>query len=177
MCQPQVLYLTGIALAHLDSLSLGNLVAIADNLAQQFRVRGERDVLLLYGRVNVCSLLLVALASTTVLPVPLVLLFPLPVLDGKIDADALLEDKLHALLADAVTEVDELRRGAGCGYAESLKAAEVLIVGILCKLSHHLLVGDVAKVLQHKQACHQADWLGRTTAVRTEEGSEGLLEE
>ena len=60
----------------------------------------------------------------------------------------------------------------------SLMAAEVLIVGILCKLSHHLLVGNIAKMLQNKQACYQADWLGGgTTVVRTEEGSEGLLEE
>ena len=38
-------------MAYLDSLSLGNLMAIVDNLVQQFGVCGERDVLLLYGGV------------------------------------------------------------------------------------------------------------------------------
>ena len=51
------------------------------------------------------------------------------------------------------------------------------IVGILCKLNYHLLVRHIAKMLQHKQACHQADWLGRTAVVCTEEWCKGLLEE
>ena len=69
---------------------------------------GEGDVLLLYARVYEGSLILVALASTTVLPVFPILLFLLPVLQGKIDADALLEDKFRTLLADTVTKMDKL---------------------------------------------------------------------
>lgn len=108
LCQFQFLYLTGIALAYLDSLSLGNLMAIVDNLVQQFGVCGERDVLLLYGGVYEGCLLPGVLASTTVLAVlPVIFLF-LPVLDGKIDADALLENKLNTLLTYAMTEVDKL---------------------------------------------------------------------
>ena len=52
--------------------------------------------------------LLVALASTTVLSVLPVILLLLPVLDGEIDADALLEVKFHTFLADTVAEVDKL---------------------------------------------------------------------
>ena len=51
---------------------------------------------------------MVALASTTVLSlIPVILLFLL-VLHGKIDVDAFLEDKLHALLSDTVTEMYKL---------------------------------------------------------------------
>ena len=64
-------------MTYLDYLRLGYLMAIVDNLVQQFGVRGERDVLLLYGRVYEGCLLLVALASTTVLSVlPVILLLP-----------------------------------------------------------------------------------------------------
>ena len=97
--QFQTLYLPGITLADLDALRLGNLVAVVGNLVQQFGVCGERHVLLLYGGVYEGRLLLVALASTSVLPVPPVIILLLPVLDGKIDADALLEDKFHTRLA------------------------------------------------------------------------------
>ena len=83
-------------------------MAIVDNLVQQFGVGGKCHVLLLYGRVYEGSLILVALASTTVLPVLPILLFLLPVLQGKIDADALLEDKFHTLLSDTVTKMDKL---------------------------------------------------------------------
>ena len=101
-------------MTYLDYLRLGYLMAIVDNLVQQFGVRGERDVLLLYGRVYEGCLLLVALASTTVLSVLPVILLLLPVLDDKIYADALLEDKFHTLLADTVAEVYKLGRGARC---------------------------------------------------------------
>ena len=67
--QFQPLYLTGITLAQLYSLRLGNLMAIVDDLVQQFGIGGECHVLLLYGRVDVCCLLLVALAFAAVLPV------------------------------------------------------------------------------------------------------------
>ena len=69
-------------------------MAVVGNLVQQLGVCGERDVLLLHGGVYESRLLLVALAPTAVLSVPPVILLLLPVLDDKIDADALLEDKL-----------------------------------------------------------------------------------
>ena len=47
--QFQPLYLTGITLAQLYSLRLGNLMAIVDNLVLQFGVCGKSHVLLLYG--------------------------------------------------------------------------------------------------------------------------------
>ena len=58
--------------------------------------------------VEVPSQTMVALASTTVLSLIPVILLLLPVLHGKIDADAFLEDKLHALLSDTVTEMYKL---------------------------------------------------------------------
>ena len=73
--------------------------------------------------------------------------------------------------------MDKLGRGARCGCAEGFKAAKVLVVGVLCKLGYHLFVGHIAEVLQHKQACHQADWLGRAAVICTEEWRKGLLEE
>ena len=51
---------------------------------------------------------MVALASTTVLSLIPVILLLLAVLHGKIDADAFLEAKLHALLSDTVTEMYKL---------------------------------------------------------------------
>ena len=51
---------------------------------------------------------MVALASTTVLSLIPVILLLLPVLHGNIDANAFLEDKLHALLSDTVTEMYKL---------------------------------------------------------------------
>ena len=57
--------------------------------------------------VEVPSQTMVALASTTVLSlIPVILL--LLVLHGKIDVDAFLEDKVHALLSDTVTEMYKL---------------------------------------------------------------------
>ena len=57
--------------------------------------------------VEVPSQTKVALASTTVLSlIPVILL--LLVLHGKIDTDASLEDKLHALLSDTVTKMYKL---------------------------------------------------------------------
>ena len=58
--------------------------------------------------VEVPSQTMVALASTTVLSLIPVILLLLAVLHGKIDADAFLEDKLHALLSDTVTEMYKL---------------------------------------------------------------------
>ena len=58
--------------------------------------------------VEVPSQTMVALASTTVLSLIPVILLLLPVLHGNIDADAFLEDKLHALLSDTVTEMYKL---------------------------------------------------------------------
>ena len=58
--------------------------------------------------VEVPSQTMVALASTTVLSLIPVILLLLPVLHGKIGADAFLEDKLHALLSDTVTEMYKL---------------------------------------------------------------------
>ena len=127
--------------------------------------------------VEVPSQTMVALASTTVPSFIPVILLLLPVLHGKIDADAFLEDKLHALLSDTVTEMDKLGRGARCGCAEGFKTAKVLVVGVFCKLGYHLFVGYIAKMLQHKQACHQSDWLGRVAVIRTEKRGEGVLEE
>ena len=59
-------------------------------------------------RVEVPSQTMVALTSTTVLSLIPVILLLLAVLHGKIDADAFLEDKLHALLSDTVTEMYKL---------------------------------------------------------------------
>ena len=53
-------------------------------------------------------LLLLALASTTVLSLIPVILLLILVFHSKIDADAFLEDKLHALLSDTVTEMYKL---------------------------------------------------------------------
>ena len=95
--QFQLLYLPDKTLSHLDPLRLGNLMAIIDNLVQQFGVCRECDDLLLYGGVDESRLLFVALASTTVLPPLLVIILFLPVLNGKIDA--LHEDKFYTLFA------------------------------------------------------------------------------
>ena len=56
-------------------------------------------------------MILIVLASTAILLVLLVLFLLLLVFDGKIDAYALLQDKLYTLLADAMTEMDKL---GGC---------------------------------------------------------------
>ena len=58
--------------------------------------------------VEVPSQTMVALASMTVLSLIPVILLLLLVLHGKIDVDAFLEDKLHALLSDTVTEMYKL---------------------------------------------------------------------
>lgn len=143
-------------------------MAIVDNLVQQFGVRGERDVLLLYGRVYEGCLLLVALASTTVLSVLPVILLLLPVLDGEIDADALLQDKLYAHLAYTVTKMNKFRGCTRSSNAKGFHSAEVLIIGILCKLCHNLFVRYIAQMFEHKQTHHQTDGLGRTSVVSTE---------
>lgn len=59
--QFQLLYLSDITLSHLESLRLGNLMAIVDNLIQQFGVCRECHFLLLYGGVDESRLLLVRL--------------------------------------------------------------------------------------------------------------------
>ena len=70
----------------------------------------EHDIYRVFEQtlVEVPSQTMVALASTTVLPLIPVILLLLLVLHGKIDVDAFLEDKLHALLSDTVTEMYKL---------------------------------------------------------------------
>ena len=59
---------------------MSHVAAETDDLIEEFRIRGERDVLLLHGRVDKGCLLGVGLASTTVLAVISVfILFPLVV--------------------------------------------------------------------------------------------------
>lgn len=86
----QVLDFAGIALSNLGTFSTGHLVTVVDNLVQKLGICWLGYVLLLYGGVNECCLILIVLASTAALFVLLVLFLLLLVLDGKIDADALL---------------------------------------------------------------------------------------
>ena len=174
---PQPLQLPGVALAHTGALLRGHLAAVGDDLVQELRVRREGDVLLLDGRVDERRPLPVGLATPTVLAVALVHSLPPRVLYREVDADALLQDQLHALLLDALAEVHKLARGARGGRRERLDAAEVLVVGVLPELLHHRLVGNVAQVLQDVQARHQADRLGGAAVVLDEQRRKRLLED
>ena len=86
---------------------MNHVAAETDDFIQEFRIRGERDVLLLHGRIDKGCLLGVGLAATTVLAVISVfILFPL-VVKQQIYLDALLENQLHARFANAMAELHE----------------------------------------------------------------------
>lgn len=93
----------------------------------------------------------------------------------KLNAAALLENHFYTCLADTMTKVNQLRRGARRRYREGNHAAEILVVGILGELADYLLVGNIAHVLQYQKAYHQADWLWGTTALYIEQRGEGGL--
>lgn len=172
----QLLHLTCIALADADVLSLCHLMAEVDYLAQQLGVRGERDVLLLDGGVNEGRLVLVPLPPTPVPAIALGLPLAASVFNGKVHTDALLENQLRARLSDAMTEMHQLAGSAGGTRGETLHTAEILIVGILLESLNHLLVRDIAQVLQYEQADHHTDGLGTATCHVAEQGGERLLE-
>lgn len=172
----QPLQLPAVTLAHVGVLLRRHLAAVGDDLVQQLRVRRERHVLLLDGRVDEGRLLVVRSAATSALAVSLILRLLARVLNGQVDADALLQDQLHALFLDAVAKVDEFARGARSGGGEHRLPAEVLVVGVLLELLHHRLVRYVAQVLQDDQARHQADRLRWTAVVLFEQGRKRLLE-
>ena len=144
-------------------------------LFRSFESVGERDVLLLHGRVDKGCLLGVGLASTTVLAVISVfILFPL-VIKQQVDSDALLENQLHTRLANAMTELHEFCRYARFGDGEGFHSAKILVVGVLRELLHDALVRDVANMLQHYKTDHQPDRLGHASVVLTVQGSKGTL--
>ena len=172
----QLLHLTRIALADADALTLGHIVAEVDNLVEEFGVCGERDVLLLDGGVDEGRLVLVTLAPAPVPAVALVLLPAADIFNCQVHTDALLQNQFRAGFSDAVTEMHQLAGSAGGNRGETLHAAEVLIVGILLELLNHLLVRDIAQVLQYEQADHHADGLGAATGHVAEQGGERLLE-
>ena len=93
-----------------------------------------------------------------------------------IHTDVLLKDQTGALFNDALAEMAQFRLGTGGLGAEFVKAADVLVIGILLKLVHHALVRDVAQVTQDYQTHHQADRLGRVPIVCTVQRGKGILE-
>ena len=128
---------------------MSHVAAETDDFIQEFRIGGERDVLLLHGRVDKGCLPGVGLASTTVLAVIHVfILFPL-VIKQQVDPDALLENQLHTRFANAMAELHELCRYARLGDGEGFHSAKILVIGVLRELLHDALVRDVANVLQH----------------------------
>ncbi|ERJ81204.1 hypothetical protein HMPREF0653_00104 [Prevotella disiens JCM 6334 = ATCC 29426] len=154
---------------------MSHVAAETDDFIEEFRIRGERDVLLLHGRVDKGCLLGVGLASTTVLAVISVfILFPL-VVKQQIYPDALLENQLHTRFANAMAELHEFRRYARFGDGEGFHSAKILVVGVLRELFHDALVRDVANMLQHYKTDHQADRLGHASVVLTVQGGKGTL--
>ena len=154
---------------------MSHVAAETDDFIQEFRIGGERDVLLLHGRVDKGCLPGVGLASTTVLAVIHVfILFPL-VIKQQVDPDALLENQLHTRFANAMAELHELCRYARLGDGEGFHSAKILVIGVLRELLHDALVRDVANVLQHNKTDHQADRLGHASVVLTVQGGKGTL--
>jgi hypothetical protein len=92
-----------------------------------------------------------------------------------IHTDALLQYQTGALFTDALAEMAQLRLSTGRIDAEILKAAEVLVIGVLLELGHNALIRDVAKVAKEYQTDHQTDRLGWTAVVCTVQGGEGIL--
>ena len=151
------LELAGVAAAHRQPLGLDNLPDFLDDLLQQFRIGWVCHILLLDRRVYD------ARVERTLVVVVV------------IDTDALGQNQFHAALADAMTEVHQLGRGARLASRERVHTTEVLVVGVLRPLLHNRLVREVADMLQDQQAAHQADVLGRSAHALTIQRRERLV--
>jgi hypothetical protein len=141
--------LTAKAAPELDSLGIGNLPALLDDLAQKLHVRGEGDVLLLDCGVHGY------LALLGVVPV---------------QPNRYLEDQTRPVFADSLAKIGEVGVVAREFPLEIRLAAQGLVVGIPDPGLDDALVAQVFELLEDHEPGHEPDGLGRLAMLAGKTG-------
>ena len=155
--QLQVFDFSSVALSDFQFFLSCYIATELDDLVQEFGVGWKGHILLLYRRVYEGCLIGIGLSATVVLVILLVFVLFSLVINLQVDANAFLENQLNTRFSYAMAEAYEFGRYAGNVGSEGFHAAEVLIVGILGKLSDDCLIRHIAQMLQDKKSYHQTD--------------------